>query len=123
MRLRTVAKQKSKINKSRSKLKKKFSDRNASELIRSPISGTYILPYLRSSKKTTFSTSEVGLNSLAATFVNDTPQVREQLSRIPNLIGAFECKLCRVVFKDAIELAIHNCPRVVHLEYRQAFFC
>jgi len=108
--------------KAKSKLSNKpaaqLRNEDQSELTRSPISGTYILPYFSRKKTNTFSKSEAELSSLAAAFVNDTPQLREQLARIPNLVGAFECKLCRTVYRDAIELAIHNCPRMVSLEYR-----
>lgn len=113
-------------------------EEDESELTRSPVSGTYIIKdwssvNKKSSATTTttktmsFSKSEVALNSIAASFVEITPQSRARLERIPNRIGPFECKLCKVVYKDAFELAMHNCPRVVHIEYRWGyhfkFFC
>lgn len=109
------------------------------ELTRSPVSGTYIikewttttntgnsskkhmassLSSVKQSGKMSFSKSEVALNSIAASFVEITPESRARLARIPNRIGAFECKLCKYVYNDAFELAMHNCPRVVHIEYR-----
>lgn len=106
------------------------------ELTKSPISGTYIIKdwnvtnnYSKSlnisdRKKTNrgikegFSKNEVELNSIAASFVEITPQSRAKLQKIPNKIGPYECKLCKIVYRDAFELAMHNCPRVVHIEYK-----
>lgn len=94
-------------------------DVEENELIRSPISGTYIIKdWKNNGTKTGFSKNEVTLNSIAASFVEITPQARAKLEKIPNRIGPFECKLCKVVYKDAFELAMHNCPRVVHIEYK-----
>lgn len=100
------------------------------ELTRSPISGTYILKDWNNdlkcvkekmkqfSNEAIFSKSEVALNSIAASFVEITPQAKARLEKIPNKIGPYECKLCKVVYVDAFELAMHNCPRVVHMEYK-----
>ena len=96
------------------------------ELTKSPISGTYIIKDWTKGAKSTaktnsssfFTRSEIELNSMAASFVEKTPQARAKLSRIANKIGPYECKLCKVVYEDAFELAMHNCPRVVHLEYK-----
>jgi hypothetical protein len=91
------------------------------ELTKSPISGTYIIKDWTNgakSRSSFFTRSEIELNSVAASFVEKTPQARAKLSRIANKIGPYECKLCKVVYEDAFELAMHNCPRVVHLEYK-----
>jgi len=89
------------------------------ELTKSPISGTYIIKdWTKGAKASFFTRSEIELNSMAASFVEKTPQARAKLSRIANKIGPYECKLCKVVYEDAFELAMHNCPRVVHLEYK-----
>lgn len=98
------------------------------ELTQSPVSGTYIIKEWDNIKRknggggekvtTSFSKSEVALNSIAASFVEITPQARARLEKIPNRIGPFACKLCKVVYKDAFELAMHNCPRVVNIEYK-----
>lgn len=100
-----------------------LSEVEENELTKSPISGAYIIKewnYGSSKKdsKTSFSKSEVDLNSIAASFVEITPQSRAKLQKIPNKIGPYECKLCKIVYKDAFELAMHNCPRVVHIEYK-----
>jgi len=58
------------------------------------------------------------LEKLAGNFVKITPETRAKLQSIPNLIGPYECKLCQVIYADAFELAKHNCPRVVHIEYK-----
>lgn len=92
------------------------------ELTNSPISGTYIIKdwtaKANKSTKAFFSKNEVELNSIAASFVEITPQSRAKLSKIPNRIGPYECRLCKVIYEDAFELAMHNCPRVVHIEYK-----
>lgn len=101
------------------------------ELTRSPISGTYIIKEWNGNKTASaqhkdrvgkviggFSKNEVALNSIAASFVDITPQARARLEKIPNRIGPYECKLCKVIYKDAFELAMHNCPRVIHMEYK-----
>lgn len=83
------------------------------ELTQSPVSGTYIIKEWTEAKR-----SRQTDNSLAASFIEITPQARARLARIPNRIGPFECKLCKVVYNDAFELALHDCPRVVHMEYK-----
>jgi hypothetical protein len=100
------------------------------ELTKSPIAGTYIIKewnvndtlkkksYEKETIRTQFTKNDVVLNSLAASFVEITPQARAKLEKIPNKIGPYECKLCKIVYQDAFELAMHNCPRVVHLEYK-----
>ena len=71
------------------------------ELTESPISGTYIIKEWNKNQMpkniSLFSTAEIELNSIAHRFVKDTPQIRAELKRIPNLIGAYECKLCKTV--------------------------
>ena len=120
---------------SKKTLKQKFKsfEVEENELIKSPISGTYIIKDWNIDKKLQkdknlkqkssnelckFTKSEIALNSIAASFVEITPQSRARLAKIPNKIGPFECKLCKIVYNDAFELAMHNCPRVVHIEYR-----
>lgn len=68
--------------------------------------------------KLEFSKQEVELNTKAASFVKITPQARARLDKIPNKLGPYECKLCRVVFTSAFELAMHNCPCIFHSEYK-----
>ena len=72
----------------------------------------------KESKNHIFTKQEVELNNKAAKFVKITPQTRAKLERIPNKIGPYECKLCRVVYASAFELAMHNCPQIFHLEYK-----
>ena len=86
------------------------------ELTKSPVSGTYIIKNWNF--KTSFTRNEVELNQVAGKFVDKTPQARAKLMKIINKIGPYECKLCKVVYEDALELAMHNCPRVVHIEYK-----
>ncbi|KAF8567413.1 hypothetical protein P879_04677 [Paragonimus westermani] len=46
-----------------------------------------------------------------------TNLIREQLSRIPNSIGDYVCRLCTKWFPDALALADHRCPRMTCLAY------
>lgn len=102
------------------KLKKEMT-----ELTMSPISGTYIIKKWKKKQSKSnaqkFTQDEVELNSIAASFVKITAETRAKLEAIPNHIGPYECKLCATVFKDAFELAMHNCPRVVNIEYKFDF--
>jgi hypothetical protein len=108
----------------KSKLRRKIRDVEEKELIKSPISGTFIIKdwavegSLGKQRNMAFSKEEIALNSVAASFVKITPQAKAKLERIPNKIGPYQCKLCKIVYKDAFELAMHNCPRVVHIEYK-----
>lgn len=72
----------------------------------------------KTKKNFVFSKQEVELNNQAASFVKITPQTRAKLERIPNKIGPYECKLCNVIYSSAFELAMHNCPKIYHLEYK-----
>ena len=95
-------------------------DDDETELTKSPISGTYIIKdwTKAANSMSFFSRNEVELNSIAASLVEITPQSRAKLAKIPNKIGPYECRLCKVVYENAFELAMHNCPRVVHIEYK-----
>ncbi|XP_058823253.1 zinc finger protein 860-like [Topomyia yanbarensis] len=50
--------------------------------------------------------------------VEISDEVRAELATIPNVIGAYNCKLCRLEFEDAFGLAQHRCACIVLLEYR-----
>lgn len=50
--------------------------------------------------------------------VEVTDEAKEELAQIPNVIGAYLCKLCRIEFEDAFGLARHRCNCIVLLEYR-----
>lgn len=50
--------------------------------------------------------------------VEITDEVKAELATIPNIIGAYICKLCRIEFDDAFGLARHRCSCIVLLEYR-----
>lgn len=51
-------------------------------------------------------------------YVEITPEAIEELSRIKNIIGDYVCQLCKVKYENAFALAMHKCPRVVHIEFR-----
>ena len=110
--------------------------KNNTELTKAPISGIYILKnwkqkeqHLTSKKKqinnnnnnsnnNKFTKDEVALNAVAASFVSVNEQTRAEMALIVNNIGPYECKLCKVIYIDAFELAMHNCPRILHLDYK-----
>lgn len=50
--------------------------------------------------------------------VEVTDEVRAEIATIRNVIGGFECKLCRTAFADVFELARHRCSCIVLLDYR-----
>lgn len=50
--------------------------------------------------------------------VEVTDEAKAELAEIPNVIGAYLCKLCRIEFEDAFGLARHRCNCIVLLEYR-----
>lgn len=50
--------------------------------------------------------------------VEVTDEAKAELAQIPNVIGAYLCKLCRIEFDDAFGLARHRCNCIVLLEYR-----
>lgn len=50
--------------------------------------------------------------------VEVTDEAKAELAQIPNLIGAYLCKLCQLEFEDAFGLARHRCNCIVLLEYR-----
>jgi hypothetical protein len=68
--------------------------------------------------KQLFSKQEAELNIKAASFVKITPQAKDKLEKIPNRIGPYECKLCKVIYSSAFDLASHNCPYIFHCEYK-----
>ncbi|XP_050438484.1 uncharacterized protein LOC126844379 [Adelges cooleyi] len=47
-----------------------------------------------------------------------TPEARQQLAEIPNVIGEYRCRLCTTVYPDAFALAAHRCKCIVHVRYR-----
>jgi hypothetical protein len=116
---------KSNRNKSK-KLKKpaRHNDDN-NELIRSPISGTYIIKdwsekALNKSDEEMMNRHHDDLisNKIAASYVDTSEEARAKLAKISNRIGPYECKLCLVVYRDAFQLAMHDCPRVVSIDYQ-----
>ena len=51
-------------------------------------------------------------------YVEITPEAVEELKKIKNIIGDYVCQLCKVKYENAFALAMHKCPRVVHIEFR-----
>lgn len=50
--------------------------------------------------------------------VEVTEEAKAEIALIPNIIGAYECKLCRIEFEDVFCLAQHRCSCIVLLEYK-----
>lgn len=50
--------------------------------------------------------------------VEVTDEAKAEIAAIPNVIGAYTCKLCQIEFDDAFCLARHRCSCIVLLEYR-----
>ena len=100
------------------KKRTKLDRKEKREMCESPVSGTYIVKN-REEKKGQDNRPKIC--SIAASFIKITPQMKAKLAKIPNKIGPYECKLCKVVFKDAIELALHDCPCFVHIDYKFPF--
>lgn len=50
--------------------------------------------------------------------VEVTDEVKAEIATIPNVIGGYACKLCRIDFEDVFGLARHRCSCIVLLEYR-----
>ncbi|KRZ25544.1 Insulinoma-associated protein 1 [Trichinella pseudospiralis] len=86
----------------------------------SPVSGMYIRdandvpPELLNKNGT--STEE--LEDETALWVEASEEARAELALIPNRIGDYICRLCKVRYEDAFRLARHRCPRIAHQEYR-----
>lgn len=69
-----------------------------------------------STKEKTKSKSLYG-NKFLTTF-KITSDCHNNLSRIPNKIGPFECKLCGTLYSGAVQLANHRCPQILRIEHR-----
>lgn len=96
-----------------SKKKKKISS-SSSNINESPMSGTRITEWEEYEKwKEVRGDIEPTMN-----YVEITPEAIEELRKIKNIIGDYICQLCKVKYENAFALAMHKCPRVVHIEFR-----
>ncbi|CAF1119238.1 unnamed protein product [Rotaria sp. Silwood1] len=96
--------------------KKKISSSSSSSLniTESPIAGTRITEWEEYEKwKEIRGDIEPTMN-----YVEITPEAIEELRKIKNIIGDYICQLCKVKYENAFALAMHKCPRVVHIEFR-----
>ena len=97
------------------KKKKTASSLNINE---SPIAGTRITDWEEYEKwKEVRGDIEPTMN-----YVEITPEAIEELRKIKNIIGDYICQLCKVKYENAFALAMHKCPRVVHIEFRYIYF-
>lgn len=88
----------------------------------SPVSGMYIkdLDEMPAQSPSSQGDSEAAQPLLddSALWVKITDEAKAELAKIPNLIGDYICRLCKVRYADAFQLAKHRCPRIAHEEYR-----
>ncbi|XP_053659667.1 insulinoma-associated protein 1b [Anopheles marshallii] len=91
--------------------KLKFDEENSS-----PVSGTIIISLEEALSGD--SPRESGDIDPQFNLVEVSDEVRAELAAIPNVIGGYNCKLCRLEFDDAFGLAQHRCSCIVLLEYR-----
>ncbi|KFB53429.1 hypothetical protein ZHAS_00021930 [Anopheles sinensis] len=91
--------------------KLKFDEENSS-----PVSGTIIISLEEALSGD--SPRESGDIDPQFNLVEVSDEVRAELAAIPNVIGGYNCKLCRQEFEDAFGLAQHRCSCIVLLEYR-----
>jgi hypothetical protein len=97
--------------------KKKTTTTSSSNINESPIAGTRITEWEEYEKwKEIRGDIEPTMN-----YVEITPEAIEELRKIKNIIGDYICQLCKVKYENAFELAMHKCPRVVHIEFRYAY--
>ncbi|CAF0930709.1 unnamed protein product [Rotaria sordida] len=96
------------------KKKKKTSLSSSLNINESPIAGTRITEWEEYEKwKEIRGDIEPTMN-----YVEITPEAIEELRKIKNIIGDYICQLCKVKYENAFALAMHKCPRVVHIEFR-----
>ncbi len=97
--------------------KKKTTTTTSSNINESPIAGTRITEWEEYEKwKEIRGDIEPTMN-----YVEMTPEAIEELRKIKNIIGDYICQLCKVKYENAFELAMHKCPRVVHIEFRYVY--
>lgn len=97
--------------------KKKTTTTSSSNINDSPIAGTRITEWDEYEKwKEVRGDIEPTMN-----YVEITPEAIEELRKIKNIIGDYICQLCKVKYENAFELAMHKCPRVVHIEFRYVY--
>ncbi|XP_055854079.1 zinc finger protein 681 [Episyrphus balteatus] len=82
----------------------------------SPVSGTVIRP-LEEINEGTLQYSNGDIDP-KYNIVEITEETKAELAAIPNVIGDYVCRLCRIKFDDAFGLAQHRCSCIVLLEYR-----
>uniref|UniRef100_A0A336KG01 CSON009512 protein n=1 Tax=Culicoides sonorensis TaxID=179676 RepID=A0A336KG01_CULSO len=81
----------------------------------SPVSGTIIRPLEEITGNTDHQSGDIDPEY---NIVEATDEARAEIATIPNVIGDYKCKLCRIDFEDVFELARHRCSCIVLLEYR-----
>ena len=94
--------------------KKKKTSSSSSNINDSPIAGTRITDWEEYEKwKEVRGDIEPTMN-----YVEITPEAIEEIRKIKNIIGDYVCQLCKIKYENAFALAMHKCPRVVHIEFR-----
>jgi hypothetical protein len=99
------------------KKKKTISSSSSLNINESPIAGTRITDWEEYEKwKEVRGDIEPTMN-----YVEITPEAIEELRKIKNIIGDYICQLCKIKYENAFALAMHKCPRVVHIEFRYIY--
>lgn len=107
---KTVKSQPAKERKHKAVRKLKF-DENKS----SPVSGTIIRTLDEIEQDNCHESGDIDPQY---NIVEVTDEAKAEIAAIPNVIGAYACKLCQNEFEDAFGLARHRCSCIVLLEYR-----
>lgn len=81
----------------------------------SPVSGTIIRPLEEINGNVEHESGDIDPEY---NIVEATEEAKAEIALIPNVIGDYRCKLCRIDFEDVFELARHRCSCIVLLEYR-----
>jgi hypothetical protein len=114
--METSSKKRSATTKNDNQYKKKKTTASASSgsVNESPIAGTRITDWDEYEKwKEVRGDIEPTMN-----YVEITPEAIEEIRKIKNIIGDYICQLCKIKYENAFALAMHKCPRVVHIEFR-----
>ncbi|KAH8852658.1 Insulinoma-associated protein [Schistosoma japonicum] len=88
---------------------------------------TSLLTTLTNTTTTSSSASSSSSPSLSNGSINPTTNISKhltvqkilkRLAKLPNNLGPYICRLCNQYFENALKLANHRCPLILHTDYR-----
>ncbi|KAK4472287.1 hypothetical protein MN116_003555 [Schistosoma mekongi] len=88
---------------------------------------TSLLTTLTNTTVTSSSASSSSSPSLSIDSMNPTTNISKhltvqkilkRLAKLPNNLGPYICRLCNQYFENALKLANHRCPLILHTDYR-----